>query len=239
MKHKATAIVAVIAAITLARPSLAQESGKGSRPNALLEAFDTNHDGTLSPAEVEAATAKLRELATKKEAKPSGDESQGRRGGRGGRDRGTARVEKSPQPERTARAQPREHEAHGKNEKADSRKRAVGEHREREPSGRASAGRSAGRRAGRRDIDKDRKSTKDGSRRHRGGRRGLGADGDAVNRRDERSASVHQGQRQGHPSSARTVSHPSTRHKRPDVRRAAPATKHRRPEREGARRAGR
>ena len=73
---------------------LAQAQERQNRPagpgNPLLQMFDTDHDGTLSAAEIDAAAAKLRERDTDKDGKLSADEIRPAfRGGQGqGRGRG-------------------------------------------------------------------------------------------------------------------------------------------------------
>ena len=58
-------------------------AGRGP-PNPLLQAFDTDHDGTLSAAEIDAAAAKLRERDANKDGKLTADELPRGPGGRGG-----------------------------------------------------------------------------------------------------------------------------------------------------------
>jgi EF hand len=90
MKH--TAIAALLGATVLAHYTFGQQPGRGGVPNPLLQAFDTDHDGTLSTAEIDAAAAKLRERDTNKDGKLTADElprgggerGQGGRSGRGG-----------------------------------------------------------------------------------------------------------------------------------------------------------
>jgi hypothetical protein len=94
MKRTTIAITTMIAAIVLARHGSAQQPGqpgRGGPPNPLLQAFDTDRDGTLSAAEIDAAAAKLRERDTNKDGKLTADElprGQGGPGGRGGLGRG-------------------------------------------------------------------------------------------------------------------------------------------------------
>ena len=62
MKRTTLAIATMMGAIVLARHGSAQQPaqpGRGGPPNLLLQAFDTDRDGTLSPAEIDAAAAKL------------------------------------------------------------------------------------------------------------------------------------------------------------------------------------
>jgi caffeoyl-CoA O-methyltransferase len=90
MKRTAIAIATMIGAIVLAQHGSAQQPGRGGPQNPLLQAFDTDHDGTLSAAEIDAAAAKLRERDTNKDGKLTADElprGQGA-GGRGGFGRG-------------------------------------------------------------------------------------------------------------------------------------------------------
>ena len=77
----------MIGAAILARAALAQQPGqpgRGGPPNPLLQAFDTDHDGTLSAAEIDAAAAKLRERDANKDGKLTADELPRGPGGRGG-----------------------------------------------------------------------------------------------------------------------------------------------------------
>ena len=60
------------------------QPGQGGPPNPLLQAFDTDHDGTLSAAEIDAAAAKLRERDANKDGKLTADELPRGPGGRGG-----------------------------------------------------------------------------------------------------------------------------------------------------------
>jgi predicted O-methyltransferase YrrM len=80
---------AILAGAVLAQPPGQQR--RGGPPNPLLQMFDTDRDGTLSPAEIDAATAKLRDLDANKDGKLTAEELPrgpgGRRGpgpGRGG-----------------------------------------------------------------------------------------------------------------------------------------------------------
>ena len=75
----------------MARGVLAEQPGqpgRGGPPNPLLQAFDTDHDGTLSAAEIDAAAAKLRERDANKDGKLTADELPRGAGGRGGPGRG-------------------------------------------------------------------------------------------------------------------------------------------------------
>jgi len=77
----------MIVAAILARGVLAQQPGqpgRGGPPNPLLQAFDTDHDGMLSAAEIDAAAAKLRERDANKDGKLTADELPRGRGGFGG-----------------------------------------------------------------------------------------------------------------------------------------------------------
>lgn len=87
MKRTAIAIAAFTCASLLAQRGWAQppgQTGRGGPPNPLLQAFDTDHDGTLSAAEIDAAAAKLRERDTNKDGKLTADELPRGRGGFGG-----------------------------------------------------------------------------------------------------------------------------------------------------------
>jgi predicted O-methyltransferase YrrM len=77
----------MIGAAVLAGGVLAQPPGqprRGGPPNPLLQAFDTDRDGTLSAAEIDAAAAKLRELDSNKDGKLTAEELPRGPGGRGG-----------------------------------------------------------------------------------------------------------------------------------------------------------
>jgi caffeoyl-CoA O-methyltransferase len=87
MKRTAIAIATLIGASLLAQQTKAQQPaqpGRGGPPNPLLQAFDTDHDGALSAAEIDAAAAKLRERDTNKDGKLTADELPRGRGGPGG-----------------------------------------------------------------------------------------------------------------------------------------------------------
>ena len=87
MNRTAIAIATMIGAIVLARHGSAQQPaqpGQGGTPNPLLQAFDTDRDGTLSAAEIDAAAAKLRERDANKDGKLTADELPRGQGGRGG-----------------------------------------------------------------------------------------------------------------------------------------------------------
>jgi predicted O-methyltransferase YrrM len=93
MKRTAIAIATMIGAMLLARYGSAQQPGqpgRGGPPSPLLQAFDTDRDGTLSAAEIDAAAAKLRERDTNQDGKLTADELPrgGGGGGRGGAGRG-------------------------------------------------------------------------------------------------------------------------------------------------------
>ena len=101
MKRMSIAIVTMIAAIALARLGSAQQPGQpgqGGPQNPLLQAFDTDRDGTLSAAEIDAAAAKLRERDTNKDGKLTADELPRRQGGRGGFGGGAGASESSSDP---------------------------------------------------------------------------------------------------------------------------------------------
>ena len=87
MKRWILAIGLMIGAAILAQAVLAQppgQPGRGGPPNPLLQLLDTDHDGTLSAAEIDAAPAKLRERDTNKDGKLTADELPRGRGGPGG-----------------------------------------------------------------------------------------------------------------------------------------------------------
>ena len=65
----------------------------GGPPNPLLQAFDSDSDGTLSAAEIDAAAAKLRERDANKDGKLTADELPRGPGGRGGPGRGPGPME--------------------------------------------------------------------------------------------------------------------------------------------------
>jgi caffeoyl-CoA O-methyltransferase len=93
MKRTILAFGLTIGAAILARSVLAQQPGQpgpGGPQNPLLQAFDTDHDGTLSAAEIDAAAAKLRERDANKDGKLTADELPRGQGGRGGLGRGGA-----------------------------------------------------------------------------------------------------------------------------------------------------
>ena len=77
MKRSLFAFGLMIGAALLARAVLAQQPvqpGRASPPNPLLEAFDTDRDGALSAAEIDAAAAKLRECDADHDGKLTADE---------------------------------------------------------------------------------------------------------------------------------------------------------------------
>jgi predicted O-methyltransferase YrrM len=87
MKRLILAIGLMIGAAILAQAVLAQppgQPGRGGPPNPLLQMFDTDRDGTLSAAEIDAAAAKLRERDANKDGKLTADELPWGPGGRGG-----------------------------------------------------------------------------------------------------------------------------------------------------------
>jgi predicted O-methyltransferase YrrM len=87
MKRFLFAMSLMIGAAILARAVLAQQPGqpgRGGPPNPLLQAFDSDRDGTLSAAEIDAAAAKLRERDANKDGKLTADELPRGRGGPGG-----------------------------------------------------------------------------------------------------------------------------------------------------------
>jgi caffeoyl-CoA O-methyltransferase len=101
MKRRAIAIASTIGAILLVQAGSAQQPTPTVRPrqlppggpNSLLQAFDTDRDGTLSAAEIDAAAAKLRERDANKDGKLTADELQPRPAGGGGGQGGAAPLE--------------------------------------------------------------------------------------------------------------------------------------------------
>ncbi len=82
-----------VGSVALAGSAWAQQRGNQERPqpqgpggpaSPLLQLFDTDRDGTLSTAEIEAATARLRERDANKDGKLTADELPRGPGGRGG-----------------------------------------------------------------------------------------------------------------------------------------------------------
>jgi len=101
MKRSILAIILMIGTAILARDSLAQppgQPGRGGPPNPLLQMFDTDRDGTLSAAEIDAAAAKLRERDANKDGKLTADELPRGPGGRGGPGRGPGAMEEASDP---------------------------------------------------------------------------------------------------------------------------------------------
>ncbi|QEH34742.1 Putative O-methyltransferase/MSMEI_4947 [Aquisphaera giovannonii] len=91
MNRTAFAIAAMIGAAILAPTAQEQagQPGRGGPGNPLLQAFDSDRDGVLSPAEIDAAAAKLREHDANKDGRLTADElprgpGRGMRGGPGG-----------------------------------------------------------------------------------------------------------------------------------------------------------
>src|SRR4051794_853511 len=93
MNRTTMAIVSMIGVTVLAQHGSAQESKQGGPPDPLLQAFDTDGDGSLSAAEIDAAAAKLRERDTNKDGKLTADELPRGQGGRGGPSRGPGTME--------------------------------------------------------------------------------------------------------------------------------------------------
>jgi caffeoyl-CoA O-methyltransferase len=95
MKRRAIAIASMIGAVFLAHAGSAQQPGRAvekqqaAPANPLLQAFDTDRDGILSSAEIDAAAARLKERDTNKDGKLTPDELRtaqtGGGGGAGGR----------------------------------------------------------------------------------------------------------------------------------------------------------
>ena len=84
MKRSMFVVCFMIGAALLARAVWAQQAGQPGSQNPLLQAFDTDRDGTLSAAEIDAAAAKLRERDANKDGKLTADELPRGQGGRGG-----------------------------------------------------------------------------------------------------------------------------------------------------------
>ncbi len=75
----------VQSSVGLAQPPGGPDRPGGGPGNPLLQVFDTDHDGVLSPAEIDAAAAKLRERDTNKDGKLTANEIRPAfRGGPGG-----------------------------------------------------------------------------------------------------------------------------------------------------------
>ena len=157
MKRSMFAIGLMIGAAVLAQYVLAQppgQPGRGGPPNPLLQAFDTDHDGTLSAAEIDAAAAKLRERDANKDGKLTADELPRGPGGRGGfgPGRGPGPMEAEQRPGQAAPAQGRRREADPRRPRAGPRGRAVRQRldgrRPAAPPAHRGDRRQAGRRAG-------------------------------------------------------------------------------------------
>lgn len=70
-------VLSVVSVAALAAGSMvvvAQPPGRGGPPNPLLQTFDTDHDGALSAAEIDAASARLRERDANHDGKLTADE---------------------------------------------------------------------------------------------------------------------------------------------------------------------
>jgi caffeoyl-CoA O-methyltransferase len=96
MKRTAMAIAILFGAGVLAQHGSAQQPGQPARagaPNPLLQAFDADHDGTLSASEIDTAAAKLRDRDANKDGKLTADELPRGTGGRGGQGRGQGAME--------------------------------------------------------------------------------------------------------------------------------------------------
>jgi caffeoyl-CoA O-methyltransferase len=96
MKRSVIAFALIVGAALLARAVTAQQAaqpGRGGAPSPLLQAFDSDRDGTLSAAEIDRAAAKLRERDANKDGKLTADELPRGQGGRGGQGRGQGALE--------------------------------------------------------------------------------------------------------------------------------------------------
>jgi caffeoyl-CoA O-methyltransferase len=96
MKRSLFAMSLMIGSAILVRDVRSQQpgqQGRGGPPNTLLQAFDTDRDGTLSAAEIDVAAAKLRERDANKDGKLTADELPRGQGGRGGAGRGQGATE--------------------------------------------------------------------------------------------------------------------------------------------------
>lgn len=106
MLRVALALTAVFGLMLLAQIGSAQPPdrppGRGGPPNPLLPLFDTDRDGKLSAAEIDAAAAKLREHDANKDGTLSADEMPRGPGGRGGPGRGPGPDGPRPGPGATA-----------------------------------------------------------------------------------------------------------------------------------------
>jgi caffeoyl-CoA O-methyltransferase len=85
MKRRAIVMASMmLGAVVLIRAGSAQQPKQSGPPSPLLQAFDTDRDGTLSAAEIDAAAAKLRERDSNKDGKLTADELRPRPGPGGG-----------------------------------------------------------------------------------------------------------------------------------------------------------
>src|SRR5882724_11179462 len=111
MKRWILAITSMIAAVVLVQGGSAQRPNPGGQPgqtkqggpqNPLIQAFDTDRDGVLSAAEIDAAPAKLRERDANKDGKLTAAELPARQPGGGPRGsapmESTSGLEKPPLP---------------------------------------------------------------------------------------------------------------------------------------------
>ncbi len=95
MKRFIFALGMVVGVAVVTRGVLAQRAGgqvRGGLPNAVLQEFDADRDGSLSAAEIDGAAAKLRERDTNKDGKLTADELPRGAGG-AGRGAGAMEVE--------------------------------------------------------------------------------------------------------------------------------------------------
>jgi caffeoyl-CoA O-methyltransferase len=96
MNRSLFALGLMFGAAMLARSLWAQQAaqpGRGGPQNPLLQAFDTDRDGTLSATEIDAAAATLRQRDANKDGKLTADELPRGQGGRGGAGRGAGAIE--------------------------------------------------------------------------------------------------------------------------------------------------
>jgi caffeoyl-CoA O-methyltransferase len=96
MNRSLFALGLMFGAAMLARSLWAQQAaqpGRGGPQNPLLQAFDTDRDGTLSATEIDAAAATLRQRDANKDGKLTADELPRVQGGRGGAGRGAGAIE--------------------------------------------------------------------------------------------------------------------------------------------------
>jgi caffeoyl-CoA O-methyltransferase len=96
MNRSLFALGLMFGAAMLARSLSAQQAaqpGRGGPQNPLLQAFDTDRDGTLSATEIDAAAATLRQRDANKDGKLTADELPRVQGGRGGAGRGAGAIE--------------------------------------------------------------------------------------------------------------------------------------------------